>query len=106
MSRYNHLFASRFSGCPVLAKGFDPYRNTEVEIVKINGETEVFGVRDNCDCWIAPAIVASDLFEKARKNLATLMAGGQVQLSSSRVELIEEQPQPRKTTRVRLQAEF
>lgn len=54
MQRFNTLFATRFSGCPVIATVRDPYRDCLINIHDI-GEPTAVGMHDGNDTWIAPA---------------------------------------------------
>lgn len=54
MSRFNNYFTSGFSGCKLVATGYDPHRERDVRMFLIPGHIDVLGVTDTVDSWIAP----------------------------------------------------
>lgn len=73
MSRFNNYFTSGFSGCKLVATGYDPHRERDVRMFLIPGHIDVLGVTDTVDSWIAP--LSSPFLEKVAKAVASHFAG-------------------------------
>lgn len=112
--KFNHLMNSHFqaSGCRLLGEGFDVHRERQVRIYALPGYTDVIGLTDGTDAWIAPAIVGTyfgvDLNEQVRRLQAgqpLLEPGARSTPKRKRVVLDEEEPAPRPTGRARIAVE-
>ena len=73
--KYNRYFINHFRDCRLLVSGYDPHRVRQVEIRLIPGEWDVVGISDGIDAWVAPIVVDSPLFQKARSVMADIRNG-------------------------------
>jgi len=79
MSRFNSYFVNHFGGCRHLASTHDQHRNRDVKIYQVPGYSDVVGVTDGVDCWVAP--VSHEIFKvDIKKLLADLQAGKAIHL--------------------------
>lgn len=98
--KYNRYFANHFRDCRLLVTGHDPHRQRQVEVRLIPGEWDVVGVSDGIDAWVAPVVVASPLFDKARVVMADIRAGKDPKpMEARRRVLIQDEDQTSPTGR-------
>ena len=98
--KYNVYFANHFRDCRLLVRGYDPHRQRQVEVRLIPGEWDVVGISDGVDAWVAPVVVASPLFDKARAVMADIRAGKDPKpLEARRRVLIQDEDQTSPTGR-------
>ncbi len=71
MTRFNRYFANDFSGCRLIAYGYDVYREREVRVYLMPGDYENVGMTDGTDKWIAPTV--ADPFGNKGLNIARLV---------------------------------
>lgn len=76
MANYRHYFNNSFSGCMLVATGFDPHRVRDVRMYLMPGHTDVLGVNDGVDKWVAP--LESPFLEPVLKALKGHWAGDRV----------------------------
>lgn len=99
--KYNRYFANHFRDCRLLHTGYDPHRQRQVEIRLIPGEWDVVGITDGIDSWVAPVVVASPMFDKARQAMADIRAGKDPKPTEGRRRvLIDDGPEPSPTGRL------
>ena len=100
--KYNVYFANHFRDCRLLVRGYDPHRQRQVEVRLIPGEWDVVGISDGVDAWVAPVVVDSPLFQKARHAMADIRAGKDPKpLEARRRVLIDdEETKPSPTGRI------
>lgn len=53
MTKFNRLFAKKFSGCPLLTTFTDPHQGVEVKVYLLPGNYELVGVSHGGDCSVA-----------------------------------------------------
>lgn len=76
MANFKHYFNSNFSGCLLVATGFDPHRVRDVRMYLMPGIVDVVGVNDGVDKWVAP--LESPFLETLLKALKSHWAGDTV----------------------------
>lgn len=76
MGKYNHHFANHFGSCRLIATGWDPHRNRDIQLHLIPGELECVGVTDGVDAWVAP--IATPFLSDVHKALQALWKGEDV----------------------------
>lgn len=79
MSRFNSFLMNNFAGCKLLARCYDPHRSRDVALYLVPGYTDVVGVTDGVDRWVAP-VTASLFTVNVQDLLRRLFAGDQIDL--------------------------
>lgn len=100
MNRFNQYFVSGFSGCKLVATGFDPHRERDVRMFLMPGITDCLGVTDTVDSWVAP--LNSPFLEKVAKAVAIHFEGGTPVFPIALGSRPGAPEQPRGRTRLRL----
>ena len=99
MNRWNSQINSHFSGCPVIATAYDPYRERQVTLHALPGQFDIVGITDGTDAWIAPSNI-HPFSVNIPKLLETFKKGEHLH---PRVKVIVGvSPQPTTTTRTRI----
>lgn len=71
---FKYHITNHFSGCRLLAKTHDVYRQREVSVFMLPGTFDHVGVCDSTDAWVAP--VAADPFKvNIREILGKIQSG-------------------------------
>jgi len=76
MANFKHYFNNNFSGCLLVATGFDPHRERDVRMYLLPGIVEALGVTDGVDKWAAP--MESPFLENVAKAIKGHWAGDTV----------------------------